>query len=1051
MMKKSVQVRRRAPAARTARRSHSAPHPLPPGVDPELLQMMSLREPSRSGRAPQLTSEEIESALLSGRHARVLETYFGEQEYAELTELATRAANRSRRGGPRVLILPGILGSTLARMNGNRADTLWVDFWDMVRGRLRELGLPDTGKSIRAIDAHPGTYLKLKLWLRAEGFDADDHPFDWRQTIPDLGADLAQRVSKEAKAGKDIFLIAHSMGGLVARAAIGHGMKHFKRLIMLGTPNYGSFAPVMVFRGVYRFLKIIALLDFAHSAKALAGQTFNTFPGLTELLPQRAKFTAIDLYDIKAWPKRGPRPLEALLKSAAKAQAKLAMPPAEKMTMIAGVDQRTTTGIRVANHEFVFEQTQDGDGTVPLDFAVLPDRDTYFIREEHGRLPKNRRIWQAISELISGDRVSQLDRDWSRSRTTPTLISESEFEATQNATRGTRELRPADLRNFMEEFAAGAEGAPIIIAPPGISGATATEAALPFQSIVIGRRRQRRVEIRLAHGSLTQVKSRAYVVGLFQDVQPAGATLAIDAQMNGAIAEFSHRRMFSSAVGEMFMVPAGRNELRADTVLFTGLGAFDRFGLQVLETVAENLARTLVRTDIEEFATIPIGAGTGIPLNAGLQRFLEGFLRGLRDADTDHYFRAITVCELDETRYEALKWALYRLSSTPLFDDVEVTLTEVQLPPAPAISTATRGAVLSSAPTIYLTVRTEKMSGGKWRFCSSVLTSGAKATVISGEQEVVRDRLEKHLAKIEQSSFSHRTLPEFGRELAKMVLPPEALAALEGSPGQHLVIVHDSDASRIPWETLHIGDAAPALDAGLSRRYIAANMSVAKWLEQRRLSPILHLLLVVNPTRDLPGAEEEGARIEELCTRTPRVRLTKLVGAEATRARLLEEFRSGEYDVLHYAGHAFFDPDHPARSGLLCSDEPLTGADLAGLNQLPTLVFFNACESARVRQAVKKTKYTTRNLRERIERSVGIAEAFLRGGVANYLGTYWPVGDLAANTFAQVFYVALLEGKALGDAVQRARKEVEAKRSEDWADYLQYGNLDFLLKQAGPV
>lgn len=1025
------------------KRKSPAPNAAPPSaVDAALLQAMSLRIPTRKDETTPLTAIEIERALISGEHARVLETYFGESEYAELTALAARAARRTRRGGPRVLILPGILGSTLALKKGSGLDTIWIDFWDILRGRMAELALPDTGKTICPVDAHPGTYLKLKLWLRGEGFDVDDHPFDWRLTIPDLGKQLANRIA--ADPAREVFLVAHSMGGLVARAALTHGIPKLKRLIMLGTPNYGSFAPVMVFRGIYRFLKILALLDFPNSAKDLAGK-MSTFPGLTEMMPHKEKFSAVNLYDINAWPTSGPRPLPALLASAPKAQAKLATPPQDKATMIAGVDQKTVTSLSVKGGEFVFEETRNGDGTVPLNFAVLPGLDTFYIAEGHGDLPKNKKVWQAVKEIMSGQNPTQLDRSWSPSRAGGTTITESALDAAQqpSAKRGA-EIRSTDLRAFAEEFLGGARPADAVA--PVVTAAG--ESATPFQSLVVGRRRQRRVEIRLAHASLTQAKSRAYVVGLFQDVTPVGASMAIDAAMNGAVTDFSQRRMFSNAVGEIFLLPRGRNDLRADLVLFTGLGSLDRFDAQVIETVAENLARSVVRTDIEEFATILMGANAGVSLEAGITAYIRGFLRGLVDTDRDENFRAITLCEIDQARYDALKWTLYRLSSTKLFDDVEVTLREIDLPPAPAFAPAPiRGLGSGAVPTIYLHVRSERKDGTKWRFSSSVLTSGAKATVIGGDAEVTVTELDGHLQQIEKESFSHGTLPKFGGELAKLVLHPDVIAAIEGSPRQHIAVVHDADASRIPWETLAVGGRALALDGGVSRRYIAANMSVAKWLEQRRVEPALNVLLVVNPTGDLPGAALEGGRIEQLCVGKPRVVLSKLVGTEATRARLLDEFGSGKYDVLHYAGHAFFDPVHPARSGLMCSDATLTGADLAGLAKLPSLVFFNACESARVRTKLKKTPHTTKTLRERIERSVGVAEAFLRGGIANYLGTYWPVGDAAAEKFATVFYNALLAGEAVGHSVQKARAEVDTLKSPDWADYLQYGSFEFTLKR----
>jgi CHAT domain-containing protein len=78
---------------------------------------------------------------------------------------------------------------------------------------------------------------------------------------------------------------------------------------------------------------------------------------------------------------------------------------------------------------------------------------------------------------------------------------------------------------------------------------------------------------------------------------------------------------------------------------------------------------------------------------------------------------------------------------------------------------------------------------------------------------------------------------------------------------------------------------------------------------------------------------------------------------------------------------------------------------------------------------------------------VGLAEAFMRGGVANFLGTYWPVDDFAAETFAGRLYAELLAGRTIGEAIQKGRAAIRP-RSRDWADYVFYGDSEFVLKRA---
>jgi CHAT domain-containing protein len=157
----------------------------------------------------------------------------------------------------------------------------------------------------------------------------------------------------------------------------------------------------------------------------------------------------------------------------------------------------------------------------------------------------------------------------------------------------------------------------------------------------------------------------------------------------------------------------------------------------------------------------------------------------------------------------------------------------------------------------------------------------------------------------------------------------------------------------------------------------------------------------------------------------------------------LREFQSGAYDVIHYAGHAGFNPSDPGKSGILCAGEDvLSGEDLATIGDLPALVFFNACESGRVRKAPRKPM-------DRLQQSVSFAEAFLRGGIANFIGTYWPVGDDSAEAFARTFYGKIVKGEAVGDALIAGRQVVNDIESYDWADYIHYGDPDFRIKETG--
>ena len=349
----------------------------------------------------------------------------------------------------------------------------------------------------------------------------------------------------------------------------------------------------------------------------------------------------------------------------------------------------------------------------------------------------------------------------------------------------------------------------------------------------------------------------------------------------------------------------------------------------------------MIASRVDDFATVAIGSGSGAVTLAGLHHMLAGFVRALIDADDEHRFRGITICEIDEARFLAIRDELYRLCATRLFDDVEVTLRERRLPVAPAADqrSVLPAGVAPMAQPIYLMVRSEAR-GTTLDVRCSVLSSGPKAVVWSETHSIETRALDALLERLPRTTnaLTERHLKEIGTALGALVLTDNVRRILADRAGQHVVVIHDAAASRIPWDAVHIDGAALVDGAGLSHRYEAENLSIAKWLTKRTLGERLNVLLAVDPTEDLEGARLEGKRIEEIFGALgTAASLEVLTGKQATKRELMRAMSSGRFDVLHTSGHSFFNAERPDQSGLLCSgEEVLSGADIAPLTNLPS-------------------------------------------------------------------------------------------------------------------
>jgi pimeloyl-ACP methyl ester carboxylesterase len=252
------------------------------------------------------------------------------------------------------------------------------------------------------------SYARLKLQLRICGCDASFFSYDWRLGLDELGARLAARIASERR---PVILVGHSMGGLVARAAARILPKRaVRRLIMLGAPNQGSFAPVQALRGTYPFVRKMSTLDRKHSAEYLAQNVFCTFPGLYHMLPASLG-KGMNLFDAGCWPADGPAPSAQLLREAAAARADLA-PVDSRMVHIIGVNQETVVGLRRTAAGFDYVMDRNGDGTVPLALARLPKLKCYFVDESHADLANDPRVIQAVIDLVRRGYTGVLPQRW---------------------------------------------------------------------------------------------------------------------------------------------------------------------------------------------------------------------------------------------------------------------------------------------------------------------------------------------------------------------------------------------------------------------------------------------------------------------------------------------------------------------------------------------------------------------------------------------------------------------------------------------------------------
>jgi hypothetical protein len=992
--------------------------------------------------------------------------------------LASRGADDSRR--PIAVLIPGTMGSEL-HADG---EAVWIHAGRLARGQLDRIAMG--APKVEPFDLVTDFYGPLAQHLQ-RSHQVRLLPYDWRLSITAAAArlrDLLRELLPIAQRDKlPIHLVAHSMGGLVARTLIadacdgGGGAEVWQqvcqhpqsRLLMLGTPNRGSHEAVRWLVGCNPTQIKLSLLDLTRSTHGLI-DLVKHYPGLLELLPNDvqphdfadpATWQRLKAEARQTWTPADPARLRAARATWQKLEGQ-AVDPA-RMVYVAGCQPRTVCGFDVdvdpgrpeQPPQIAWRLSGEGDGTVLWASGRLPGVPTYYAPDTaHDELCSNAddaRIFRGYVELLLNGRTDQL--------------------AQQPPGGDHRGIGEVAARPTLQR----AGDAPVLDALPD----PATLRSLGLGSASPRRRRSHarppvsRIEVSLTHGNLAFAR-HPLLVGHYLGDTIVSAEKALDQRLGGELARRLALGLYPGALGThaVFQNAAGRSPSQA---LVMGLGQVGELSPGHLEVGVRDLLLDLALRSLQpgmgatagspvrlRISSLLIGTGAGaLKPREAMESILRGAIaanRKLQAAALDDrvLIDRIEFLELYEDIALGAAQALEDLLQGPDLQQ-DLVWSPRELVPGEGRRQRRR---FDEDPGWWqrLEIATDPDTG-QLRFAATTDRARAEESLGLGQLSLA-DRF------VAQASASTVRDPEVARTLFEMLMPPGLKSR---SPEQRdVVLMLDADSARFPWELLEdrwspTGEPL-AVAAGMvrqlrTRRYrtrpqhtvertvcVIGDPDLADWAE----------------VAQLPGARAEAGVVETLF-RGRGFQPTACVQEQAPA--ILTALHGTPWRVLHLAGHGVHEyevavPEAVARraavsgrkvepqrhSGMVIGRETfLTAGDIEQLRHVPELVFINCCHLGQTR-----VDGIGQDL-NRLAANLGVQ--FIEMGVKAVVAAGWAVDDAAALVFARTFYERMLGGETFGVAVQAARAQTFRAHpgSNTWGAYQCYGDPSYRLSAESPA
>jgi pimeloyl-ACP methyl ester carboxylesterase len=654
---------------------------------------------------------------------RAYRAYLGDDRYQRMHVMALQHAitrSTAEKHG-NVVVIHGIMGAELSAFaSTGRGEHIWARYLGLITGRMSALRLDATGRrdadsgiEVRATGFMKRFYGELAAFFSAH-WRTEAFWFDWRKDLDLAAASLEAHLAHWFPANEPVHIVAHSMGGLVARTFIrnyparwermwdadGQGRRG-GRLVMLGTPNHGSFAVPQIITGLEGMIRKLARFDLRHSRRQIQ-DIANTFVGSYQMLPSPLVMPEMaPLYESQTYGDLNVA--QAHLDNARRHHDNLRdVVDPERMIYIAGYDQptlETITDLKGVDRIDAYQVTLKGDGRVPHRLGELPGVQMYYVREEHGHLSTNRDVFLATQDLIAIGTTDKLPT------TVPTMRDGRDLDAglDQDQARGQmmRE-QEADIER-LDAFLHRSRTARSGTVPPTYisSGERVAEEILlrgwlgarPEAGPRAGRPEaampRPELRLRVVHAEIQEtgflgkgdLPVDVIAVGHYHGVKPVAAELAIDRAISAArtsprgdgrklpeadlvVTQLSERGTIRGELGQPFFLPDYRDRTEGSSqrlVAIAGMGLPGRFGAPELTVLVRELAWALGRLGKRHLASVLIGSGNGnLSVDDAVSAWIRGLKHALTGAPDDVQLREVTLVERDPARVVRMDRAIGR-------------------------------------------------------------------------------------------------------------------------------------------------------------------------------------------------------------------------------------------------------------------------------------------------------------------------------------------------------------------------------------------------------